>query len=40
MQAKFYVSHETQQLGPYSIDEIVVFVSQGTLSPLDYIYEG
>jgi hypothetical protein len=39
MQPKYYVSHETQQLGPYSVDEIVGFVSQGTLSPLDYIYD-
>jgi PilZ domain/GYF domain 2 len=38
MQHKYYVSHETQQMGPYSIDEIVSFVSGGTLSPLDYIY--
>lgn len=39
MQVKFYVSHETQQMGPYTISEIVGFVSQGTLSPLDYIYD-
>ena len=39
MQHKFYVSHETQQMGPYTIDEIVNFVGQGTLSPLDYIYD-
>ncbi len=39
MQDKFYVSHSSEQMGPYSIDEIVQFVSQGTLSPLDYIYD-
>ena len=39
MQDKFYVSHETQQMGPYSVDEIVAFVQSGTLSPLDYIYD-
>jgi len=39
MQLKYYVSHETQQLGPYTINEIVDFVGQGTLSPLDYIYD-
>lgn len=39
MQHKFYVSHEAQQMGPYSIDEIVAFINQGTLSPLDYIYD-
>ncbi|OFZ19013.1 MAG: hypothetical protein A2Z20_11575 [Bdellovibrionales bacterium RBG_16_40_8] len=39
MQLKYYVSHETKQMGPYTIDEIVSFVSQGTLSPLDYIYD-
>jgi hypothetical protein len=26
-------------MGPYSVDEIVGFVSEGTLSPLDYIYD-
>lgn len=39
MQRKYYVSHETQQMGPYAIDEIVNFVGQGTLSALDYIYD-
>lgn len=39
MQTKFYVSHSSQQMGPYSIDEIVSFVGDGTLSPLDYIYD-
>jgi hypothetical protein len=39
MQEKYYISHETQQMGPYSTDEIVSFVGQGTLSPLDYIYD-
>ncbi len=39
MQSKYYVSHSSQQMGPYSIDEIVNFVSEGTLSPLDYIYD-
>ena len=39
MQEKFYVSHSSEQMGPYSIDEIVQFVAQGTLSPLDYIYD-
>jgi PilZ domain/GYF domain 2 len=39
MQTKFYVSHSSQQMGPYAIDEIVNFVSEGTLSPLDYIYD-
>ncbi len=38
MQEKFYVSHSSQQMGPYSIDEIVHFVADSTLSPLDYIY--
>lgn len=36
---KYYISHEAQQMGPYTIDEIVGFVGQGTLSPLDYIYD-
>lgn len=39
MQTKFYVSHEKEQMGPYSVDEIVKFVGDGTLSPLDYIYD-
>jgi hypothetical protein len=39
MQTRFYVSHESQQMGPYTIDEIVNFVGRGTLSPLDYIYD-
>ena len=39
MQEKFYVSHSSEQMGPYAIDEIVQFVAQGTLSPLDYIYD-
>jgi len=26
-------------MGPYDIDEIVTFVGEGTLSPLDYIYD-
>jgi len=39
MQQKFYVSHETKQMGPYTIDEIVSFVGNGTLSPLDYLYD-
>jgi hypothetical protein len=26
-------------MGPYTVDEIVNFVSQGTLSPLDYLYD-
>lgn len=37
--SKYYVSHHEQQMGPYSVDEIVNLVSQGTLSPLDYIYD-
>lgn len=39
MQSKYYVSHSSQQMGPYSVDEIVSLVSEGTLSPLDYIYD-
>lgn len=39
MQLKYYVSHENQQMGPYSVDEIVSYVGAGTLSPLDYIYD-
>lgn len=37
--SKFYVSHLEQQMGPYSIDEIVSLTSDGKLSPLDYIYD-
>lgn len=37
---KFFVSHLEQQMGPYALDEIVHLVHQGTLSPLDYIYDG
>ena len=39
MQNKYYVSHSGQQMGPYSIDEIVGLVGEQTLSPLDYIYD-
>lgn len=39
MQSKYYVSHETKQLGPYTVTEIVGFVEDGTLSALDYIYD-
>lgn len=37
--AKYYVSHQNQQLGPYSANEIVVLVEKGTLSALDYVYD-
>ena len=36
---KYYVSHQEQQMGPYEVDEIVHLVHQGTLSPLDYLYD-
>jgi hypothetical protein len=36
---KHYVSHQGQQLGPYSPDEIVGLVGQGKLSILDYVYD-
>lgn len=36
--SKYFVSHSEQQMGPYSMDEIVSLVGQGTLSPMDYIY--
>ena len=36
---KYYVSHQEQQMGPYGVDEIVHLVHQGTLSPLDYLYD-
>jgi len=39
MSLKYYVSHESQQMGPYTVDEIVECIGQGTLSPLDYIYD-
>src|SRR5687767_12428495 len=39
MPAKFYVSHDSQQLGPYTVTEIIDRVGDGTLSPLDYIYD-
>lgn len=39
MQSKYYVSHQSKQMGPYSINEIVRCVEAGTLSPLDYIYD-
>jgi hypothetical protein len=39
MSLKFYVSHESKQMGPFSIDEIVDHVGRGVLSPLDYIYD-
>lgn len=39
MQTRFYVSHDSEQMGPYTVDEIVKFVGQGVLSPLDYIYD-
>lgn len=37
--SKYYVSHQEQQMGPYTVDEVVNLVAQGTLSPLDYIYD-
>jgi hypothetical protein len=39
MATTYYVSHSGQQMGPYPIDEIVGLVSEGTLSPLDYIFD-
>lgn len=39
MQSSFYVSHMGQQMGPYQVDEIVNLVGDGTLSPLDYVYD-
>ena len=40
MSAKsFYVSHDGQQQGPLSLDEIVMKVKSGELTPLDYLYD-
>lgn len=36
---KYFVSHSSQQMGPYTVDEIVRHVAEGTLSPLDYVYD-
>lgn len=39
MSQKFYVSHNGEQVGPYSFDEIVVKVNQGELTIMDYLYD-
>lgn len=35
----FYVSHEGQQQGPLSVDEILTKIKAGELTPLDYLYD-
>lgn len=35
----FYVSHEEKQLGPFSQEAILLLISQGDLSPLDYVFD-
>ena len=37
--AKFYISHNGEQQGPYSIDEIVQKVGSSELSPMDYLFD-
>jgi hypothetical protein len=39
MQEKFYVSHDGQQLGPFAPSEIIKMVQDGSLAPLDYLYD-
>lgn len=39
MQSMFYVSHLEQQLGPFSVDEIVQKVSQNHLGVTDFLYD-
>lgn len=39
MSQKFYVSHNGEQLGPYSFEEIVAKVNQGVLTIMDYLYD-
>ncbi len=39
MSQKFYVSHNGEQLGPYSFEEIVSKVNQGALTIMDYLYD-
>lgn len=39
MQSQFYVSHSGHQMGPYAINDILKLVTDGTLSPLDYVYD-
>ncbi|MCB0420902.1 MAG: DUF4339 domain-containing protein [Bdellovibrionales bacterium] len=36
---KYYVSHNDQQLGPWTVSEIVSKVNSGELSHLDYLYD-
>ncbi len=38
MQATFYVSHEGEQLGPFSLEEIAIQVKNSTLLPIDYVF--
>jgi hypothetical protein len=39
MQTQFYVSHSGHQMGPYEVSDILKLVTEGTLSPLDYVYD-
>lgn len=39
MQTQYYVSHAGNQMGPYAVDDILKLVTEGTLSPLDYVYD-
>lgn len=39
MQSQYYVSHSGHQMGPYAVDDILKLVTDGTLSPLDYVYD-
>ena len=39
MQTKYYVSHSSRQVGPYTPDEIVDLVVTGALSPIDFLYD-
>ena len=39
MQSQFYVSHSGHQMGPYAVHDILKLLQEGTLSPLDYVYD-
>lgn len=39
MSQKFHVSHNGEQLGPYTFEEIVAKVNQGVLTIMDYLYD-